>query len=672
MFQRLKSYYLLIYILTALLVMEIIFRTATSSAIFSAGLFKAVLFSAVFAIAFFTITIIFKGTYRLITASFLLGLAAFSFASQMVYHNTFRTYYSVYSAGNAGQLTDFWLDTFTLIGQNILWIILLFTPLLLLFFIKNHLFDKDQEYSNKQKSVLLLACALFHFLGVGSVYAGDKEQHSAYDLYFHSRNPILSMDRLGLMTTMRLDLQRHALGWSPSLEIYAPVVEQETIPAFSPVDDITEEQDQGTERAEKTEEIEPPPPPEYNKMDIDFEKLIQGEEDEELITMHQYFQNRLPTEKNEFTGKFEGYNLILITAESYAPYAVRKEVTPTLYKMINEGYHFSNFYTPLWEVSTSDGEYVALTGLLPKSGVWSFEQSGSNYLPFVMGNQFKELGYKTVAYHNHTYTYYTRDVSHPNMGYTYKGIGNGLDVRQIWPASDLEMMEVSIPEFVHEEPFHAYYMTVSGHMQYSFDGNNMARKNQDVVADLPYSLQGRAYIATHVELDRALEHLLEQLEEAGVADRTLIAISSDHYPYGLDDETIDELAGHEVERHFELYKNDFILYSTSMEEPLIIDKPSSSLDIIPTLSNLLGLEYDSRLLMGTDIFSDSDPLVMFLDRSFITDRGKYNAVTREFIPKGSEEVHDQYIENITNVVNGKFHFSRRILETDYYQIIFGD
>ncbi|MCD8510630.1 MAG: LTA synthase family protein [Bacillus sp. (in: Bacteria)] len=670
MFQRLKSYYLLFYFLATLLVMEIIFRAATSATIFTKGLFHAALFSAVFAVGFFFISIFLKGTYRLVMTSVLMGIAAFSYASQMVYHNTFRTYYSVYSAGNAGQLTDFWRDTITLIGQNIVWIVLLFAPFLLLFFIKSYLFNKDEEYSNRQKSFILLACALTHFLGIGFIYAGDREQHSAYDLYFHNRNHVLSMDRLGLMTTMRLDLQRHALGWSPSVDVYAPIVEQEPLPPVSPVDEKVK--DQGIDSTEKSDETEPPPPPEYNKMDIDFEKLIHEEEDEELITMHQYFQNVPPTEKNEFTGKYEGYNLILITAESYAPYAVRKEVTPTLYKMINEGYHFTNFYTPLWEVSTSDGEYVALTGLLPKSGVWSFEQSGSNYLPFVMGNQFKELGYKTVAYHNHTYTYYSRDISHPNMGYKYKGIGNGLDVRQVWPASDLEMMEVSVPEYVHEEPFHAYYMTVSGHMQYSFDGNVMARQNKDVVADLPYSLQGRAYIATHVELDRALEHLLEQLEEAGVADRTLIAISSDHYPYGLDDETIDELAGHEVERHFELYKNDFILYSTSMEEPLIIDKPSSSLDIIPTLSNLLGLEYDSRLLMGTDIFSDADPLVMFLDRSFITDKGKYNAVTREFIPRGSEDMNEQYIENITNVVNGKFHFSRRILETDYYDLLFNN
>ena len=184
--------------------------------------------------------------------------------------------------------------------------------------------------------------------------------------------------------------------------------------------------------------------------------------------MHQYFSSLPPTYKNEYTGKYKGYNLILITAESFSPYAIHKDVTPTLYKMANEGYKFTNFYNPIWEVSTLDGEYVACTGLLPKRNIWSFYKSGSNSMPFVMGNQLNKLGYKTMAYHNHTYDYYERQISHPNMGYEYKGIGNGLELSNAWPRSDLEMLEKTIPEYIDHEPFHTYYMTVSGHMQYNF------------------------------------------------------------------------------------------------------------------------------------------------------------------------------------------------------------
>lgn len=103
-------------------------------------------------------------------------------------------------------------------------------------------------------------------------------------------------------------------------------------------------------------------------------------------------------------------------------------------------------------------------------------------------------------------------------------------------------------------------------------------------------------------------------------------------------------------------------------EAEVVEKPASSLDIIPTLSNLLGLDYDSRLLMGRDIFSDSDPLVIFLNRSFISEKGKYNAQRNEFIPNDDKnDVSNSYIENIVNQVNAKFYYSIKILENDYYK-----
>ena len=99
---------------------------------------------------------------------------------------------------------------------------------------------------------------------------------------------------------------------------------------------------------------------EYNVMDIDFSELNANESNQVIKDMHKYFESVQPTAKNKYTGKYKDYNLILITAESFSPYAIHKDATPTLYKMVNEGYQFTNFYTPIWEVSTSDGEYVAV------------------------------------------------------------------------------------------------------------------------------------------------------------------------------------------------------------------------------------------------------------------------------------------------------------------------
>ena len=165
-----------------------------------------------------------------------------------------------------------------------------------------------------------------------------------------------------------------------------------------------------------------------------------------------------------------------------------------------------------------------------------------------------------------------------------------------------------------------------------------------------------------------MEHLLEQLEEQGIAEETLIVMSSDHYPYGLDHETIEELQGEPVDQNFELYRNAFVLYHPDMEEK-VFTEPASSLDIMPTVSNLMGLEFDSRLFMGRDLFSDTDPLVIFENRSFITDKGKYNAETEEFTPWEGVSVPEDYQEEISNQVSAKFYFSARILDLDYYRII---
>ena len=95
-------------------------------------------------------------------------------------------------------------------------------------------------------------------------------------------------------------------------------------------------------------------------MEIDFQTLIEGESDPVLQDMHTYFSQRPATEKNEYTGLFQGKNLIWIVAEGFTTYAMTEETTPTLWKLAHSGFVFENFYNPLWGVSTSDGEYVAI------------------------------------------------------------------------------------------------------------------------------------------------------------------------------------------------------------------------------------------------------------------------------------------------------------------------
>jgi len=126
-----------------------------------------------------------------------------------------------------------------------------------------------------------------------------------------------------------------------------------------------------------------------------------------------------------------------------------------------------------------------------------------------------------------------------------------------------------------------------------------------------------------------------------------------------------------VESNFELYKSTLIIYKKGME-PVIVDKPCASLDIIPTVSNLFGLEFDSRLLMGTDILSDSPALVIFSNRSWITDRAWFNSIGNKVMFTDGTVEDKEYVKLVNRVVADKFKYSAKILETDYYGKIIRD
>lgn len=605
------------------------------------------------------------------TASFCL-----LFCVQLVYHDIFKAFLSFYSVGAVGtDALEFGEQILSATADNFFGILLLLLPLPALGFLLKGVMKVDRDSTYRQ--AVMLGSGIFGyilFLLILPLYG--KGSYSPYDLYFHTWVQEIGTEQLGMLTYARFDAEQLIFRKNNSLDdrlVLETVSSEEKLEPEVPVKERPVNNPvSGRETVKATVTATPTPIPtdtSPNVLDIDFNTLAGKESNKTIRKLHEYFASVTPTNKNKYTGLFEGYNLIMLTAEGFSPYAVDEKVTPTLYKLVHEGFVFNNFYTPLWWASTSDGEYVACTSLIPKVGVTSFYVSGSNAMPFALGTQFGKLGYGCRAYHDHTYTYYKRHISHPNMGYLYKGVGNGLKLTDCWPESDLEMMEVTIPEYIDDQPFHTYYMTVSGHMNYTFLGNSMSSKNKEVVEDLPYSQEARAYIACNVELDRALEKLIRELRDHGIADRTVIALSADHYPYGLAKEKIDELAGHEVEENFELYRNHFILWSDSIKDPIVIDKVCSSLDIMPTLSNLFGLEFDSRLFMGRDILSDAAPLVIFSNRSFINDKVMYNSVTKETINLTKEELPEDYIRTMNQIVDNKFLISESILEEDYYRDI---
>ena len=593
-----------------------------------------------------------RGRSLLVLCTVLLSLWL---GAQAVYYHLFKTFLTIFSLTKMAMVAGAFGDM--ALGEVLVnWfpVVMMSIPPVLAFWLREKIIAPQGRARGLRLRWAALA-ALIQLGTMGLVMLCGSGVMSLRYIYFQTATPELETQYFGALTQTQLEIRRVLFGITPDQEEDASSSSSSSAPSGSDDDTVEAFSPQGV-----------------HALSIDFDTMIANETDEGLLQAHQWFSQRTPTSENQWTGYFEGKNLVWIVAEGFSTLAMDPERTPTLWKLSHEGFVFENFYTPLWGVSTSDGEYVTTTGLIPKSGVWSYSLSSENYMPFALGNQFRKDGYRTMAFHNYLYDYYDRNLSHPNMGYEYYAIGQGLnmDWGGQFPPSDLEMMEEILPMFLSEDQFMVYCLTVSGHLNYSLEENAMSARHWNTVKDLPYSEAVRCYLASQMELELAVERLVNQLEAAGKLDDTVIVLSADHYPYGLTDEEYSELLGHPVDPVFEIYENTLIIWNSEMEEPVYVDKYCSSLDVMPTLSNLFGLEYDSRLIIGSDILSDDSPLVIFANYSFISEQGYYNSTTDVFTRwDGAEPDPDQVAKLIAEVQN-RVAYSATILDTDYYRRVF--
>lgn len=646
-----KNFLILIYFILLFIYEELIFHLSVFNNI-TLRFFYIILFSIPFGIILYLLSNLGnKIVNTIMVYAFQVGILVL-FIANLIYYNVYLSVISFYSMLNGGQAFEF-MDTIisTALGK---WYVILLMILPVIGFIVLHVLKKISFEKSKMKTkcALLVVSFIVYILTVFMVsFTSTKEVYSPKNLYYNIHSPLLTVDNFGLTTMFRLDLQRTIFGFSEK-EIDVDV--------NNLLDSVSE--------VGYAEEIK------FNTLEIDWNKLINNEKNETIKSMHKYFSSITPTRQNEYTGMFKGKNLIVFVAEAFSPMAINEQLTPNLYKLYKEGFQFDNFYTPLFPVSTADGEYISDTSLIPKEGVWSIYKIDGNYMPFSYANVFENLGYKSHSFHNNTYTYYHRDTYLKTMGYdSYLACRNGLEKRincKVWPQSDYQMVNTTVDDYINDEHFIAYYMTVSGHLEYSPSDNMMTSWNWDKVKNLNYSTAAKSYLAANIEFDKAIGELISRLEKAGKLDDTVIAISGDHYPYGLTLDQVNELSSYKKDKDFEMHHMSFLIWNSTMEEPIKVNKYACSLDILPTLLNLFGIEYDSRLLMGTDIMSDSMPLVIYSNRSFITDKCRYNALTKQIIPNGDTTCTSQEVESINNIIYNKYKFSRLILENDYYRKLY--
>ena len=658
---------------------EFFFRVFNKQSFFY-HLLLPLLFGFAFGFLFSAICTLFsRKANRIVTIVIMMVMALYYTVETEILHS-FQNYMNLSTIfkNTGGVMGDFGGEFLNSIVGAIPRALLFFAPAVLYI-----IFGKKYPTWRYKPVVALVLAGVFLVLTLitaGFVMLGSAKEKYTSQFEFDESTHIF-----GLMTGTRLDIKYAIFGNEAENELEFSETSSKPEPSKSstapePVSSVTSSVIQSSSVGPK---VDTSP----NTMNIDFQKVADSTSDKTVKNLALYAKSVKPTNKNAYTGLFKGKNVILITAEAWSDAFVSKELTPNMYRLIHNGFYFSDFYQPAWGGSTITGEYSHVMGLVPCWGTDSILKIKSNNNYFTIGNQMQRLGYYSAAYHDGSYTFYDRNKTHTNLGYsTYTAQGNGLeDIAGAWPGDD-KMFNFTMDTYMDKQPFSIYYMSVDGHAAYTKDHVKTKRNIEyvkSIVGD-KYKEKTLYYICYNMELEKALGTMITKLEEKGIANDTVIVMVTDHYPYGLlKSKTWDnnqdyyvDLMKHPDTLPWERDCSGLIIWSGCLENEykdmaVEISAPTYSLDIVPTLSNLFGLEYDSRLLVGRDVFSDADPLVLWANYSWVTEKGKYYAKEKKFYPNEGVTVDQDYIDQMNSIVKNKVVFSRGVGETDFYKVLFG-
>ncbi|MCR5295566.1 MAG: LTA synthase family protein [Lachnospiraceae bacterium] len=624
---------------------------------------------------------------RSVLSMLVLLASAFYFAVESLIRSVFLTYMEPGSLvlGAGGVLSGYFDEFLRSLLMGLPKILIFSVPCIAVFIFIWKMKGRKREASGGKAFYLLSLAAGLALSAALSVYSSDGAMRAIYHSGISFSN---TTENFGLLTATRLFFELSVRGsssesFSSDLEMKEPH-KDEFQEAADPKESflLREPYQILLPEASIREEAEPVS---YgkNEMDLDFSGAMANEAARELS---EYILKTEASSQNAYSGLFAGKNLILITAESYCDAFISKELTPTLWRLSHSGFYFSDYYQPEWGGSTTSGEMSFLTGLAPQWGDGSMLRTAGNHMCFTMGNQLKELEYESWAFHNGAYDYYSRQLTHPNLGYDH-WIANETGMAELcgqeYP-NDTSMIEHTIDLWIEKQPFSVYYMTLSGHAPYD-PKLDVVKRYYERVSEYckgRYPEKVLYYICCQMELENMLSIIVSRLEEAGIADDTVIAMVGDHYPYGLGSgeawgngrSYISDLMGAPIDHDWQRDTNGLIIWSGCLENEKRemqreISSPVMSLDVLPTLLNLFGLTFDSRLLPGRDVFADTEALVFWSSLDWVTDKGKYDWGERRFYPAEGCGEDPAYVESVNRRVENAFRMSRVIVDTDYYRLL---
>ena len=157
------------------------------------------------------------------------------------------------------------------------------------------------------------------------------------------------------------------------------------------------------------------------------------------------------------------------------------------------------------------------------------------------------------------------------------------------------------------------------------------------------------------------------------AERACLFLLPEYLTAILSDDELEELLG----RRFYYddlgtYESALILWNSEMET-VKVDQPCCTLDVLPTLLNLFGFDYDSRLYSGRDILSDTEGIAMTSNQSFaLADKvynSRYGLLYKYYVYNGGKKPKAGEIDYYITEVKNRFAMASAILNHNFYSYL---
>jgi len=553
-----------IYLILIVLYFETLLHIHIMGFSFNMSFIRIVLFSTGYALLLWAFVKLFKNKWAQFMLIFIVSLLTFIFFSLDAYYQIMGDFYSIWMSGDI-------VLGLTFLGRffkNIEWFhVLYFLPIMLIFFRKKHYVFHGFKYIIEPFALVFIAFLSIYgallMINKEPLYASEAPyNYSDFDIYEKLPSAYQAVGEFGALTYFRLDIQ----GSNELVDIFESDAFMKALPEH---------------------------------------------------------------EENDFTGIFEGQNLIYILAESFSSIAIDPDITPVLYQMFERGWSFENYYAPLYYRNTADTEFMLHTGFYPSRQVnLSMESYGDNTFTQTLPRLFDN--YSTYSFHNYTDYYYPRTSFLPGT-IGYSSYQDALDMgllleepqvgEQPWP-SDLEMLEQSIRDYVEDEQFLTYYLTVSGHLSYT-ENHPIVQKNLpyllSILEENNRTIEDEAYLyylAANLELEFMIASLLNTLIETGRIEDTVIVLSGDHYPYGLEEESFQYALDTQEDLGLEIHNTPFVIYHQDLKSHTF-NSVFSTIDVTPTLANLFGFDIDYYAILGRDVMDQTANTVRFQNGSIL-------------------------------------------------------